>query len=758
MISTSVGYCQEIVEIGKGSYLNSVPKAVKTPPAKIYKAASYGRPVPTNDWWSSVAWEQFSSPMFPHPLMIAAQKEGLRVGYPGANMVANEHAIIGGGATDFVIGSKKLGTFREALLKNDSDWFVTLSFEAEKGSLETTVGHGSPFIFIESKSHDLALTFSEKPVVWEKSDQKGMVGLTVANRHYGLFAESGVKWTGLDSTSWGVDLGKSSHLTIALLPSPTQEVIQVFEDYAYNRIVDSRVSWNVDRASGKVTTRFEVRTERFGSNADEESKGATGEKRTGTIFSLYPHQWSNTKEKFLEGEYQSVRGPMKLVAGDQFSTEMMYRGVLPTLPIVSSVDRVRLRDLLQQDLDESKSDAKDTYWLGKQLGKWATMLPLAEQIAEPEIEGKLRSKIKAELENYLTYSASSTGQVDEKFFYYDRNWGTLIGYPASYGSDDQLNDHHFHYGYFLRAAGEIVRTEPEWGADPKWGPMLRLLVRDIASLDREDAMFPFLRCFDPYAGHSWASGHAIFGDGNNNESSSEAVNAWYGLILLGEGLNDQELTDLGIWLYTTETNAIQHYWFDATEQFHHRDFPAAVVTMVWGGKGANATWFTDNPESVHGINWLPLTGASLYLADFPEYPGKNYQALLQENRAHDKKMGNANPRSDENWDAWADLIWMYRALSDSGDASRQFEAGLKTLRPEEGNSTAHCYVWIEAMKHFGKVDRTISADTPYFAVFQSDKSKTYVVFNAADQSREVRFTDGESVLALPRQFTILKRP
>jgi endoglucanase Acf2 len=35
-------------------------------------------------------------------------------------------------------------------------------------------------------------------------------------------------------------------------------------------------------------------------------------------------------------------------------------------------------------------------------------------------------------------------------FAYDRTWGTLIGYPPSYGSDTELNDHHFHYGYFVR--------------------------------------------------------------------------------------------------------------------------------------------------------------------------------------------------------------------------------------------------------------------------------------------------------------------
>ena len=100
---------------------------------------------------------------------------------------------------------------------------------------------------------------------------------------------------------------------------------------------------------------------------------------------------------------------------------------------------------------------------------------------------------------------------------------TLIGSKPSYGSDGQLNDHHFHYGYFIRAAAEVARLDPTWVE--KWGGMVELLIRDIASTNREDLLFPHLRCFDVYAGHSWASGHAKFGDGNNQESSSESMNA-----------------------------------------------------------------------------------------------------------------------------------------------------------------------------------------------------------------------------------------
>ena len=147
--------------------------------------------------------------------------------------------------------------------------------------------------------------------------------------------------------------------------------------------------------------------------------------------------------------------------------------------------------------------------------------------------------MKQRLESWFTAVKDKDAAKELGLFCYNRTWGTLIGYPASYGSDDQLNDHHFHYGYYIKAAAEVVRHDPAWAAPERWGGMVRLLIRDIASPNRKDEMFPFLRNFDPYAGHSWASGTALFASGNNHESSSEAMNAWTGIILWGEATGDR---------------------------------------------------------------------------------------------------------------------------------------------------------------------------------------------------------------------------
>ncbi len=66
--------------------------------------------------------------------------------------------------------------------------------------------------------------------------------------------------------------------------------------------------------------------------------------------------------------------------------------------------------------------------------------------------------LKAELADWFT--AETDGSLDVvRYFVYDDEWNTLLGLEESFASHQQLNDHHFHYGYFVRAAAEICRME-----------------------------------------------------------------------------------------------------------------------------------------------------------------------------------------------------------------------------------------------------------------------------------------------------------
>jgi endoglucanase Acf2 len=732
----------DIVKVGPGSYTTSLPEGAKTPPENIYRTTNVKGPMPTNDWWSSLAWVPLSDTMYPHPLAVRAVESGLRVYYPGANITANKSAIFGfmpGGDEDFVIGNSNAAKFPEARVDGFSDWFVSALFEQGDSKLRATFGHGSPFVFLTVDGGSPTLTFGKSsPTIWSGSSNDAVLGISIKNRHYGIFAPSGSSWSDLSQARWTADTKGKNYFAIAVLPDNRAETLSLFRRYAYSHVVYSLVTWSFDESKASVTTKFQFATQTY--------EGAEKD----TIFALYPHQWNNTKTSLTDYAYASVRGPMKVAIGQSFTMSMPFPGALPSLPFTPSCDPKILDDLLAEALAGPSKQVADTYWLGKQLGKWATLIPIAEQAGKSDIVAELTKRLRVSLENFLTATTSSGApkQRNAGLFYYDSRWGTLIGYPASYDSDTQLNDHHFHYGYFIRAAGELARRDPAWARE--WGGMVDLLIRDITSEDHKDPLFPFLRCFDPYAGHTWASGHAKFGDGNNNESSSEAVNAWCSLLLWSTATGDRGMRDLAAWLYTTEIAAIDSYWFDVTDSTHHPDFSPSVVTMVWGGKGANGTWFSANPELVHGINWLPITGGSLYLGRYPEYCAKNYAALVSENAAEHGKIA-AKPAPGEAWDQWADIMWMYRALSDPADALRQFNARPTGFKPEGGNALAITYSWLTALSDLGQVDRTITADIPFFAVFKKAGKRTHVAWNLGAEPRNVTFTDGFSLVCPPKQ-------
>jgi len=720
---------EPLTRLGAGSYTTSLPKGAAEPPAQVLASAGFKGKMPTNDWWSALAWTPFGERQYPHPLAVQATARGLRVLYPGTRITANQHGIFGfmppKGDDDLVLGHAAQAEFADALVDSFSDWFVTVRFASGQNSMRVSYGHGSPFVYAAYEGGTPRLSFAQPPKVWSGAENSAVLGITVNGKHYGLFAPAGSTWAGIGEKTLTCRATKS-YFSLAILPDSAAETLALFKRHAYAHVTDSRMGWSYDAKAGQVTTNFTYTT-----TAHE------GDQR-GTLFALYPHQWRHTDAALIGKEYPSVRGQMKLSQGTEFRIQMSFCGVLPALPDVGACDKQRLATYLQAEIDSKQPALANTYADGKWLGRTACLIPLAEQAHLDAAARTLRERLGKRLEQWLTATDGEGKPKARGLFYYNERWGTLIGYPASFGSDKELNDHHFHYGYFLRAAAEMARHDPGWAKDERYGGMVRLLIRDIASADRTDPLFPFLRNFDPYAGHSWASGHAKFGDGNNQESSSEAMNAWYALVLWGEATGDVQTRDLGIFLYTTEMAAINEYWFDVHGTNFPKEYPASVVTMVWGGKGANATWFSARPEHIHGINWLPIHAGALYLGHYPAYVQKNYAALVKE-------------KGGTKWDDWADIMWMYRALVDPDDALKQFEER-KDAKFDSGSSRAHVYSWIATLQQLGQVDSRLTADYPLTAVFRKDAKRTYCAYNTGDKPRLITFSDGFQLKAEPGKF------
>jgi len=257
--------------------------------------------------------------------------------------------------------------------------------------------------------------------------------------------------------------------------------------------------------------------------------------------------------------------------------------------------------------------------------------------------------------------------------------------------------------------------------------------------------FPFLRHFDAYEGHSWASGIALGPWGNNQESSSEAINAWVGLILWGEVRGDTALRDLGIWLYTTESHAIDHYWFDRHRLVFPPEYPHAETSMLFGSRYSHNTWWTDEPRQIKGINLLPITTASTYLARDPAYVKRNLATLPADTKVFESRGKRADPA-----DIWQDLFAKYLALADPAQALAGWN---RWGAVELGDSRTHTLHWLLSLDEMGVPDLAVRADIPFHAVFRkADGTRTYLAYNAGSSPITARFSDGQTLSVAPRSL------
>jgi endo-1,3(4)-beta-glucanase len=115
-------------------------------------------------------------------------------------------------------------------------------------------------------------------------------------------------------------------------------------------------------------------------------------------------------------------------------------------------------------------------------------------------------------------------------------------------------------------------------------------------------------------------------DGRNGESSSESVNSYYALRLLGMAIGNNDMKNFGSMLLATEIQAVKNYWHMPSSSKIYEDVfkNNKMVGMVWSQKVDHLTWFGTDDIYVHGINMLPFTPITEILLDYPfvseQYP------------------------------------------------------------------------------------------------------------------------------------------
>ena len=732
LLSFSIITISQTTQVGSGSYTNSHP-GTDVAGRNGFPSGSpqlsgnaIGKPVPTNDWWSKLIKENHADNLFNYPMTMSTTNTGLIVTYIPWGVIGDSAPI--------EVGLQGLSTDKTTV-SDYTDWTVTMNWKDNDNELKVTSGIGMPFLYYEKDADDVVeikvnsgnATVTNEILIVENASGQDFV----------FYAPAGSTWSTSGSTYTSTLNGKT-YWSMAMLPQNTSNVSGVAQDlkkYAYVFPTNTTTSWAYNENNSKVTTTFAVTTDvKEGSNSN-------------MLLGLLPHQWYNTSSSSPVPSaytYGSVRGELKMLEGNSFTVENTFKGILPTIPYLANYSDSFSPAALDAKITNLENDGlaswTDSYNEGQMMNRLVQSARIADQTGNTAARDKMIATIKERLEDWLSYQSGEKAFL----FYYNNAWSAMIGYPAGHGQDSNLNDHHFHWGYFIHAASFMEQFEPGWAT--KWGDMINILIRDAASLDRNDTKFPFLRNFSPYAGHSWANGFASFPGGNDQESTSESMQFASSLIHWGTITENNDIRDLGIYIYTTEQTAVEEYWFDVYDRNFRPNQQYSLVSRLWGNSTDNGTFWTSDIAASYGIEMYPIHGGSFYLGHNQEYSKKLWNEITTNTGVLSK---------EDNDNLWHDTYWKYLSMTNPQEAVDLYNA-----YPERnlkfGISDVQTYHWLHGVNALGILDASITANYPIAAVFKQNGETTYVAHNYGNTEIIVSFSDGYQLTAPANKMTTSK--
>ena len=626
-------------------------------------------PIKTNQWFSSLYFSQGSENIFVLPLAVKFLNTGLSLSIPSVS--SNDDLIIASAQNDIVIN---FGQEVEARVLSAGDFSVLVGVYSkdDKNVLlaKVMLAHGSPYIFVNTKN------FSEFNIESFKNMERledGSFKIVGADKtDYGIFASKNLKIQKENDKKLSIKptpeyiVDEKSFFTVGVVPKNFSW--DEFRKGALNPIVSTKVLF-LKTKDNKYINVFDIQT------LDNNN----------TLWGLLPHQGANLLKEnkdihcFDSQFYETIRGKQEICAGKTFYIKSGQNIVPPVFLDVENIDSVSkdaLIKMIKKDTQKfSGFKATDTYFLGKELLRVAQLYDLAKQLDLEDESQKLKNILYSEFDIWRGNVISGSTPDYGKYIVYDNKIRGIVGQKPSFGSDE-FNDHHFHYGYFVHTAAILARYDKTFLN--KNEKLINLFVKDYLNINRDNKDFAFLRNFDVYEGHSWASGTAMFGDGNNQESSSEAIHAYYAGYLWGDVIKNDTLKEVGLWLYNQEVDSALTYWLLANNYApRYPNYKHSLLSLIWGGKSEFGTWFSGEPEAKLGIELLPFTAGSEYLK---QINSKIIDKHLAETDFPKHKL-------------FFDQLLMYQAIADPQKALELF-SGITDKDIDGGNSKSFLYAWI----------------------------------------------------------------
>jgi endo-1,3(4)-beta-glucanase len=633
---------------------------------------STAAPLPTNRSWQNLVLGAGGNRVDFLPYQVRAEPVWLDVGNATPATFTNSAAeIYVKELKQLMLGANEFGATTTHAVQAHDLFSVTLRYAAGTSTMTAPLVQGMPYVTVDY--------VDAQPIILPGNDAVATRTITSVNDATGN-PPAGTRFKlGLsDGTTWLVYT--SSPVTFSYIPgkmyvtskftgtlrvafAPDAAAIPVLDAHA--GVVPRGGRLAVEVACDVATTHFNYET--------------TG---TGPLLMLaMPHHLARLVAPTTTAlAYQTLRGPLTAVEGNGWTMSLPLSTIGWNAP--RAIDPLKLeavRGALNGDAGYQPDPVKvanDTYFGGKYLAKLARLALIADDLGEVATAASLRARLTPLVSAWLEGTNPNP-------LVYDTTWGGVVATEAllrpNLGVDFGMgyyNDHHFHYGYHLYAAAALAKADPAFAVTHRQA--LLALVRDIANPSANDPKFPRFRHMDLFRGHSWASGLYENVEGRDQESTSEAVNAWYGVQLLGLATGDARMRDLGRLLLALEVDSARTYWqVSAPSSIYPDPFAQSrCVGRLFETRVTFDTFFGAEPFKVYGIQLLPFAPASEALIS-PAWIGNAWPTM--------------QARTAGGSQEWTGLLDMAHATVDRAAAWTAVSA---LTAWDDGNSRTNALWWV----------------------------------------------------------------
>ncbi|KAE8973867.1 hypothetical protein PR001_g26181 [Phytophthora rubi] len=382
-------------------------------------------------------------------------------------------------------------------------------------------------------------------------------------------------------------------------------------------------------------------------------------------------------------------------------------------PSADVVSQIGLLSTLQSDIDSTWTlDTGSWYYNGKAYQKYASLCLMA---ADSSVVGADTTLLRSCLSKLQTLIAPFVNNTFSVPLVYETTYKGIVTSQVFTSNDVNVefgngvyNDHHYHYGYWVTASAILKKLDPSWSGMTQLETMVWTLLRDVANPSSDDAYFPKFRHFSWYLGHSYSHGVTPMADGKDEESTSEDVNFYYGMMLWGKVTENQAVEDLGSLMLRLKARAVRTYFLMTSDNTIHppQFVPNHVTGIFFDNKADYATWFSAEKYCIHGIQMIPVSPinglvrtTTFIQEEWDDILSKEaivtgadttnaWLSLLLVNEAAINRAGALSKMVTATMDDGLTRSWaLYNAASRGGSTMSSSETKLVTLAPSSTKST-----------------------------------------------------------------------